>query len=78
MTWGRRRAHNDVTMSIGFNPAFNLGQLWISQQFLPAPQVKRGLRLLLWKFDRERRHNITVSLRQLCRQGGLLNPVQLK
>ena len=40
--------------------------------------VTRTLRLLLWKFDRERRHNITVSLRQLCRQGGLLNPVQLK
>src|SRR5947209_5788793 len=56
MTWGRWWAHKNVPMTISFDPAFYSGQFPIIDEFRPAPQVKRDLRLLLRQFDGQRRH----------------------
>ena len=51
MTRSWRWTHDDVTVSIGFDPLGEFGQVPIGQDFGPAGNVKRGLRLEIWKFD---------------------------
>jgi hypothetical protein len=51
MTRSWRWTHDDVTVSIGFDPLGEFGQVPIGQDFGPPGNVKRGLRLEIWKFD---------------------------
>jgi len=46
MTRGRRRAHNDLAMTISFNAALESGKFPIGQKFGPAAQVKSRLYLV--------------------------------
>lgn len=46
------RAHEDMSVTVGFDPAFDFGQFGICDQFLPTPQIKGGLLLLGKEFDR--------------------------
>jgi len=61
MIGGRRRTHNDVPMTISFNAALDPGQFRTGQQLGPASQVKSGLRLVLWEFDGQCRHGVTLQ-----------------
>jgi hypothetical protein len=46
-----RWTHDDVSVSIGFDPIGECGQARIGQDFGPAGKVKRGLSLEIWKLD---------------------------
>ena len=48
-SWGW--THDDMSVSIGFDPIGEFGQARIGQDFGPAGNVKRGLSLEIWKFD---------------------------
>ena len=43
---GSRWAHNNVTVTVRFNPAFEARELGIVQQFFPTPQIQLCLRFL--------------------------------
>ena len=63
MTGSRRRAHNDLAVTIGFNAALELGQISVGQKFLPAAQVTGRLRLVRREFNRQRCHDPSLPLR---------------
>lgn len=46
-----RWTHDDVSVSIGFDPIGEFGQARIGQDFGPPGKVKRGLSLEIWKLD---------------------------
>jgi hypothetical protein len=46
-----RWTHDDVSVSIGFDPIGEFGQARIGQDFGPPGNVKRGLSLKIWKLD---------------------------
>ena len=46
-----RWTHDDVSVSIGFDPIGEFGQARIGQDFGPPGNVKRGLSLEIWKLD---------------------------
>jgi hypothetical protein len=46
-----RWTHDDVSVPIGLDPLGECGQSRIGQDFGPPGNVKRGLRLEIWKFD---------------------------
>jgi hypothetical protein len=46
-----RWTHDDVSVSIGFDPIGEFGQSRIGQDFGPPGKVKRGLSLEIWKLD---------------------------
>ena len=68
MTWRRRWAHDDVTVPVGLDSAFELCQFAVVEEFGPSPQIKGRLRFLLWQFDRQRCHNYNLALRCNRRQ----------
>ena len=46
-----RWTHDDVSVSIGFDPIGEFGQARIGQDLGPPGNVKRGLSLEIWKLD---------------------------
>lgn len=50
MSWRWRRAHNDATMSVGFNTSFDFPQFWVGQNFFPAAKIKCRLLISRAKF----------------------------
>src|SRR4051812_2713148 len=57
-----RRAHNNLSMPVGFDPPLDLREDWISQQLFPTPQVPRGLRPVGLKLNGQRRHGTNVPV----------------
>src|SRR5436190_24280514 len=57
-----------MAVTIGFNASLNSGEFPVGQKFGPAPQVKECLRLLRWKFNLQRCHDRSLSLRSAVRQ----------
>jgi uncharacterized membrane-anchored protein len=51
MTRSGRWTHDDVSVSIGFDPIGEFGQVRFGQDFGPPGNVKRGLSLEIWKLD---------------------------
>jgi hypothetical protein len=51
MTRSGRRTHDDVSMPIRLDPIWESRKAWIGQDFGPPNEVKRSLRLDVWKFD---------------------------
>jgi hypothetical protein len=51
MTRSGRWTHDDVSVSIGFDPIGEFAQARIGQDFAPPGNVKRGLSLKIWKLD---------------------------
>jgi hypothetical protein len=81
MTRGGGRAHENVAMTVGFDATFDPGQVPIGEQLGPAPQVERGLRLLLGQFDRQCRHGGKLSPPLRLRQGrccGMSRPMRAR
>jgi conjugative transfer signal peptidase TraF len=57
-----RWTHDDVAVSIGFDPIGEFGQSRIGQDFGPPGNVKRGLSLEIWKLDGDG-HEVTKSMK---------------
>src|SRR5439155_2503794 len=68
MIRSRRRAHDDMAVTISFNATLEPGQFPVGQQFGPAAQVESRLRLVRGKFNRQRRHYASLLLRSVARQ----------
>jgi hypothetical protein len=47
-------------MTVGLNAPFNLRQLWINEEFRPAPQIPLPLLGMRWQFDGQCCHVITL------------------
>lgn len=68
MSWCGGWAHDDVTVAVSLNSAFELCQFAVVEEFGPSPQIKGRLHFVVWQFDRQRCHKYSLLLRCLRRQ----------
>ena len=63
MTRRGKRAQNNMSVTVGFDAAFDPGQLGVGQQLSQPAQVESPLFLVDWQFERQHRHASTLFVR---------------
>ena len=68
MIGGGRKAHDDMAMTIRFNPAFEFGQFRARHQFGPPAQVEAGSSLMRREINGQGRHRMNRKHPRRIRQ----------